>query len=234
MSAVHVVALVFMAMAAVVIGLDVTGGIDHGHLWLLAFLPLVISLAIMLILTFRGRELVATQQAATRSSIAEKQKTDELFGMTDMLQSAEGYDDACAVLRATTLRLLPDCSAALYIFNNSRDRLDLAGSWNVPADYRFTDTLTPGTCWALKRGKFHINDHGTGTLCCMHHNDEQLSTIEIPMMARGSVYGLLILGHEPEGAFERLYSVQRLGRALADSMSLALSNISLREKLRTQ
>lgn len=160
-------------------------------------------------------------------------KTDELFAMTDMLQSAEGYIDAAAVLMATSRRLLPDYGVALYIFNNSRDRLDLSGSWNMPQGLAPAETLAPGNCWALKRGKFHINDPQVDTLCCVHH-DGNLSAIEIPMMARGSVYGLLILALDHAEAFERLRGIQRLGRALADSMSLALSNIALREKLRTQ
>lgn len=138
-----------------------------------------------------------------------KAQTDELFAMTDMLQSADGYDDATAVLKATSLRLLPDFGAALYIFNNSRDRLDLAGSWNMPEDYRPAESLAPGNCWTLKRGKPHLNNPAEGSLCCTHHSGGA-ATLELPMMARGSVYGL------------------------ADSMSLALSNISLREKLRTQ
>lgn len=159
--------------------------------------------------------------------------TDELFAMTDMLQSADGHDDATAVLMTTSQRLLPNFGIALYIFNNSRDRLDLTGSWNHPEGFTPADTLNPGNCWALKRGKFHINDPQSTTLCCAHHS-HQLSSIEIPMMARGNVYGLLVLSLQASDAFQRLRDVQRLGRALADSMSLALSNISLREKLRTQ
>ena len=180
-----------------------------------------------------GHKFDVARETQFHDASAERQKTQELFAMTDMLQSADGYDDACAVLRATSLRLLPDYSAALYVFNNSRDRLDLAGSWNLPGDHQFSEALPPSNCWALKRGKFHINDEHTATLCCNHHTGA-LSTIEIPMMARGSVYGLLILGLDDPAAFARLYAIQRVGRALADSMSLALSNISLREKLRTQ
>lgn len=163
-----------------------------------------------------------------------KAQTDELFAMTDMLQSAEGYDDATAVLMATSLRLLPDFGAALYIFNNSRDRLDLAGSWNMPEDYRPAETLAPSNCWTLKRGKPHVNNPAAGSLCCAHHGG-LAATLELPMMARGSVYGLLVFATANDGdARHRLEATQRLGQALADSMSLALSNISLREKLRTQ
>jgi diguanylate cyclase len=103
----------------------------------------------------------------------------------------------------------------------------------MPDDYHVAETLAPANCWALKRGKPHINDPRTGTLCCSHHAT-QVATVEIPMMARGVVHGLFVIACDRADAFQRLMGVRRLGRALADSMSLALSNISLREKLRTQ
>lgn len=181
-----------------------------------------------------GRHELHNNAEVFEAAKAAKAQTDELFSMTDMLQSADGYDDATAVLMATSLRLLPDLGAALYIFNNSRDRLDLAGSWNMPEDYRPAETLAPSNCWTLKRGKPHINHPDAGSLCCTHHSGLAAS-LELPMMARGSVYGLLVFAARGDGdASAKLAGVKRLGQALADSMSLALSNISLREKLRTQ
>jgi diguanylate cyclase (GGDEF)-like protein len=158
---------------------------------------------------------------------------EELFAMTDMLQAAENHEDAGAVLMATAQRLLPEFSGALYVFNNSRDRLDLAKAWNRTEGFEPPTTLLPSNCWALKRGKPHINDPASGTLCCMHQIGSA-ATVEVPMMARGHVHGLLILALEGENAFANLKQVRRVARALADSMSLALSNIALREKLRTQ
>jgi len=158
---------------------------------------------------------------------------EELFAMTDMLQAAEDHDDAGAVLMATATRLLPEYGGALYVFNNSRDRLDLAKSWSLSDGFRPAQTLLPSTCWALKRGKPHINHAETQTLCCMHQIGSA-GTVEVPMMARGQVFGLLVLALEGEAAFDQLKEVRRVARALADSMSLALSNIALREKLRTQ
>ena len=161
------------------------------------------------------------------------QQIEELFAMTDMLQAADDHDDAGAVLKATSARLLPEYSGALYVFNNSRDRLDLAASWNDTDGHRPIESLLPSTCWALKRGKPHLNDPHLGTLSCMHPVGP-IATVEIPMMARGQVFGLLVLGTNDDDAFDKLRGVHRLSRALADSMSLALSNIALREKLRTQ
>jgi diguanylate cyclase (GGDEF)-like protein len=180
-------------------------------------------------------DLIRKHEALLLEAETSRHRTEQLFEMTDMLQSAEDHADAGAVLRATTLRLLPEFSGALYVFNNSRDRLDLAVSWSAAGsgqtEFRPAENLVPDNCWTLKRGKPHVNDPQSGTLCCMHHAGEA-ATLELPMVARGTVYGLLMLA-TPEGA-AKLKGIARVGRALADSMSLALSNIALREKLRTQ
>lgn len=198
------------------------------------------ALSLTLILLFigisYGRKAVVelgTQKKLLERARRAHEQVEELFTMTDMLQAADGHDDAATVLMATSMRLLPEFSGALYIFNNSRDRLDLAKIWNASEGFTPPETLLPSSCWALKRGKPHINDAATQTLCCMHPVGAA-ATVEVPMMARGSVYGLLMLGIEAEDAFTCLMDIRRMARALADSMSLALSNITLREKLRTQ
>ena len=161
-----------------------------------------------------------------------QEQIEELFAMTDTLQAADSNADAAQVLRATSRRLLPGCGVALYVFNNSRDRLDLVGSWDMPETYEPAESLVPANCWALKRGKDHLNNPHEQSLCCSHYIGEA-ATIEVPMMARGQVFGLLILG-DRGGECHNVDRAQRIARALADSTSLALSNISLREQLRTQ
>jgi diguanylate cyclase (GGDEF)-like protein len=193
-----------------------------------------VALALSLVMIFAWGVCILLGMAERSQTNNAKEQTDELFAMTDMLQSADGYEDAAAVLRATAERLLPTLGVALYVFNNSRDRLDLTGSWNMPEDYSASETLSPSNCWTLKRGKAHINVAAPGTLCCAHHAGSA-ATLELPMMARGSVYGLLVLSTAADRRTRaKLTEISRLGQALADSMSLALSNISLREKLRTQ
>jgi diguanylate cyclase (GGDEF)-like protein len=175
----------------------------------------------------RGRE-----QAIAASSQARRQ-VETLFGMTDILQSAATSDDANAVLRATATKLLPDCDGALYVFNNSRDRLDLAVEWGYAHSQSNQLHITPDACWALKRGKPHLNETAANALRCSHV-DQSGTCLEIPIVARGEVHGLLTLS---SGALERpdsLHALQPVAIALADAMSLALSNIALRERLRNQ
>lgn len=197
-----------------------------------------LGLAILFILQLALRSLALAIRSRQRTQFCQtresREQIQELFAMTDMLQAAETYEDASAVLMATARRLLPGYGAALYVFNNSRDRLDLARSWDMPEGYIAREMLSPANCWALKRGKPHINAPQDNTLVCAHHGS-QIASVELPMAACGQLHGLLILSHaDSDGVFNRLLDIRRLGRALSDSMSLALSNISLREKLRTQ
>ncbi|WP_210485172.1 diguanylate cyclase [Microvirga antarctica] len=187
-----------------------------------------------LVFAFRGtaRESRARAVAVTQA-VGSREQVEHLFAMTDMLQSATGYDDANAVLRATVRRLLPNFGGALYIFNNSGDRLDLSTAWGPgEADPAAPKVITPSQCWALKRGKPHLNLGHEGALRCGHALGDQ-SALEIPMLARGEVYGLLQI-FSPNLTGTDLDAIRPLAIAIADSMSLALSSIALRERLRNQ
>jgi diguanylate cyclase len=194
---------------------------------LIATINAAISVVLWFVITGVGARQYSIQ-------LVSKRGIDELLGMTEALQSAESYEDTATVLKSTSLELLPDFGGALYVFNNSRDRLDLAGSWNIPEGHDLSETLSPSNCWALKRGKFQVNRAASSKLRCAHHVGDAV-TLEIPMIARGAVYGLLIFVSEdsPE-RLKRLNKATRETQAMADAMSLALSNIALREKLQTQ
>jgi diguanylate cyclase (GGDEF)-like protein len=167
---------------------------------------------------------------ALDSGLEAKQQVDQLFFMTDMLQSAAGQDDTNEVLRSTTTTLMPGFGGALYVFNNSRDRLDLSTNWG---DFAVGDAdhISPTSCWALKRGKPHLNETEEWALRCNHVAPRQ-TTLEIPMAARGQLYGLLVIAAAGGDATARLDEIRPVATAMGDAMSLALSNIDLRERLR--
>ncbi|MCL6252328.1 sensor domain-containing diguanylate cyclase [Altererythrobacter sp. KTW20L] len=199
----------------------------------LAAVLMVVQFAVSRILAAKSTSHVEEHEQLFRDAESARLQIEQLFAMTDMLQSAENHEDAGAILEATASQLLPEFRGALYIFNNSHDRLDLTRYWPHGEDCHPAETLVPGNCWALKRGKPHINDPNAGTLCCMHNNGI-FSTIELPMIARGKVHGLLMLAIGGPDGTARLQHITRIARALADSVSLALANIALQEKLRTQ
>jgi hypothetical protein len=104
---------------------------------------------------------------ALDSGLEAKQQVDQLFLMTDMLQSAAGRDDTNEVLRSTSATLMPGFGGALYVFNNSRDRLDLSTNWGDLA-VGGADHISPTSCWALKRGKSHLNQTEEWAVRCNH------------------------------------------------------------------
>ncbi|MDC9822528.1 GGDEF domain-containing protein [Devosia sp. ZB163] len=187
-----------------------------------------------LLYAFRSSVSEADKRAAAVAS-ADRSRVQvaRLFEMADVLQSASDHADANAVLKATAADLVPGFSGALYVFNNSRDRLVLSTTWGRAENDGLPETINPTSCWGLKRGKPHLN-HGDGSkLCCAHHVGTE-TTLEIPMIARGEIVGLLQLFASGVSALDRLDHVTGLGSALADGMSLALANMALREKLRNQ
>jgi diguanylate cyclase (GGDEF)-like protein len=173
------------------------------------------------------------RSAALKSADTSREQVARLFEMADVLQSATDYGDANQVLKATATELLPGFSGALYVFNNSRDRLVLSTSWGRPEGAMPPETIQPDSCWALKRGKPHLNRVDGSKLCCEHHNGPD-TVLEIPMIARGEIMGLFQLFSTGENAEARLEAITGLGSAIADGMSLALANMGLREKLRNQ
>ena len=187
-----------------------------------------------LIYAFRSSVWEADRRAAAVASAdRSREQVARLFEMADVLQSASDHADANSVLKATATDLVPGFSGALYVFNNSRDRLVLSTTWGRAENDALPETISPNTCWGLKRGKPHMNRGDGSKLCCAHHVGTE-TMLEIPMIARGEIVGLLQLFASGISAEERLDGVTGLGSALADGMSLALANMALREKLRNQ
>ncbi|MCK2057055.1 GGDEF domain-containing protein [Methylobacterium sp. 37f] len=188
----------------------------------------------VMIFAFRsGAREAQARAAAILAMDASRTQVGHLFEMTDMLQSATDHHDANAVLRATAGELITGFGGALYVFNNSRDRLVLSTSWACEDGAPLPESITINQCWAMKRGKPHINRSGAKALCCEHHASGS-AALEIPMVARGENLGLLQIFAEGSDAEQRLAAILPLSSALGDAMSLALSNIALREKLRNQ
>jgi diguanylate cyclase (GGDEF)-like protein len=223
---------VLMVVAALAGSLDVSPQIRALAQWAELIGGVTVFTTIIAYAPLALREMRDRRQLAS-SAVRQRHQVEQLFKMTDMLQSASDYSDANAVLRATSAELLPSFGGALYVFNNSRDRLDLSACWEWPDGETLAEAVSPTQCWALKRGKPHLNELGVAALRCDHYASNVIA-LEIPMMARGEVYGLLLVQADGVDAADRLLEVEPLATAVADAMSLALSNIALREKLRTQ
>ena len=183
---------------------------------------------------------LAEAEAARDALDRKGREVEALFRMDELLQSGAGMADVCAVVAHTAAGLLPGHGGALFAFNNSRDRLDLAAAWAgqaAPAPTAPPSHFGAAECWALKRGRPHQCGIG-GDLRCDHAvgpDGESGRCLCLPMTARGEVFGVLQLypaeGNSAAGVREDELA---LAVALADGISLALANLALRERLKGQ
>lgn len=160
-------------------------------------------------------------------------RADRLSNTAVMLQALDSVKmpgELARVLPVFLRKLLPETSGAIYVYRNSRDVLELKASWGSVEG--IPDMVSPDECWGLRLGKLHAarRDHD---LCCQH--GAWLSVHEtqtcVPMISHGDVIGVLVVaadkrdGSLPEG---------ELIATLAEQLSLAISNLALRETLRHQ
>lgn len=193
------------------------------------------SVTMLVLLLAAMAMLVRKRRAAERTSAAMDRRGQDvatLFRMGELLQSSLTPEDIRRVVSHTAEKLLPELSGAFYVFNNSRDRIDVLGVWGqggLPP--QLPEYFVPQECWALKRGRLHGRGVGD-SLRCDHAGDDEGCVLCVPMQARGEVYGVLQFFDDRAGGLPA--ARVDLAQALADGVSLALANLALREKLRNQ
>ena len=103
-------------------------------------------------------------------------------------------------------------------------------------------SFVPHACWALRRGRPYWVTDATLTPACQHVAalDGLAAYGCLPTVAQGETFGVLHVRFEhapagseaaPDGA---LTAQRRVSESLAEHLSLSLSNLRLREKLRDQ
>jgi diguanylate cyclase (GGDEF)-like protein len=151
--------------------------------------------------------------------------------MLHALDSVKTPPELARVLPVFLRKLLPDAAGAVYLYRNSRDVLELKASWGLLEEA--AATMAPGDCWGLRLGKVHVAapQHD---LCCDHGTlrlDRHASQTCVPMISQGDVIGVLVIARDP-GEDSPADSGHII--ALAEQLSLAISNVSLRDALRHQ
>jgi diguanylate cyclase (GGDEF)-like protein len=182
------------------------------------------------------------QQVEERTHELE-QRTEELLTLStlgEFLQRCHTTAEAFAVIARFAHRLFPEDAGVMSARRSLRPDLEPVISWGgLTADHAVTD---PEMCWALTCGKVHLAENPDTDLFCAHTQQEPIGPhLCIPFFVQHEVCGVLHLRlappaeDQPGTEWTRLCAAkQRLGTALAEQVSLALSNILLREQLHQQ
>jgi len=202
--------------------------------------------AIVRDVTERKRAGGELQQANKKLSIAvsamerRASESTHLSEMGGLLQSCQNPAEAYKVVAWAAEQLFPSVSGALCVTSPSRNMVEAVVAWG--AFTPMESVFVPEDCWALRRGRPHYTENAASSLRCRHLGDApSQASICIPMLAQGEALGILHLRggaakpDEPLPGREQFSGdEQRLAEAVAEHVALALANLSLRERLRSQ
>ncbi|HEY9541428.1 MAG TPA: diguanylate cyclase [Luteimonas sp.] len=211
-----------IAVLGIPLGLAVTLGV---------YLLLVREIASRAAAEAEAREV----QARLREGNAElEHRSGDLRALSrygSMLQSCVDPDEALQLTVRVLSTLRPGTAGTLYRMRNSQDHAEAVLHWGEHPAASAT-SIQPGSCWALRRDQPHLSPDAAQSHCphvsAVEHAG--VATACIPLSAQGTQLGLLYLSDDDDGFLSRIDIIE----AVAEQLSMALSNLSLRESLRLQ
>lgn len=151
--------------------------------------------------------------------------------LRDMLQSCHTVLEGVPIIRNGLQQLFPDASGRIFLVDASGHALEEASGWGQYGERHASATVAIADCWALRRG--HVHDIGFGHTLnprCQHLAGSAQPYICLPLRAQGQPLGVIHLlaggGDADTGAH-----VRELAESVADTLSLSLANLRLRENL---
>ncbi len=173
-----------------------------------------------------------TQLRRSQEALESTNREVMLLGqMTSLLQSCRTVEESLPIIRVTMAQLFPGASGQLLLLRPSGNLLEDAGTWG--AHPQSLQSAPPSDCWALRRG--HIHDIGferTINPPCRHIDAGDKPYLCIPLLAQGTALGIIHLLVDPVTMPEtQKQHCRNLAATAADSISLGLANLRLRESL---
>jgi diguanylate cyclase (GGDEF)-like protein len=179
----------------------------------------------------RAQSLAESNARLAQQSAVRAERLSITADMLQALDSVKTPPELARVLPVFLRKLLPDTAGAVYLYRNSRDVLELKASWGLAEEPQ--PTVNPEDCWGLRLGKVHAATR-QHDLCC-DHGAVWLASYDsqtcVPMISQGDVIGVLVIAGDQreDNPLEHTLVV-----TLAEQLSLAISNVALRDTLRHQ
>lgn len=182
----------------------------------------------------RDRQRERVRQAALKTSHDLERALEEtaqdhaaqeaLSEFSSLLQGCTTLDEVFAVASHSISQILPQTSGTMYVLRSSRDHVEARADWGQPSARRAT--LLPDECWGLRQGRTFLTS-GEG-LCCPHREGIEGPSMCVPMIVQEGHLGFLFILPPPH------WQGLALAESAAKQLGLAVSNLRLRETLRTQ
>ncbi len=176
-----------------------------------------------------GRQILALEQRNLESAT--------ITEMGDLLQACRTADEAYPIITRFAQRLIPVNAGALYMVHDAKDPAENVAAWGKAPPTPAEHELVPNECWSLRRGRIYVvQDPATEPLCGHLKDPIQTGYICVPLLAAGTAVGVLHLRLDPEltAATSFNESQQHLAVKIGEYIAMALTNLKLRDELRSQ
>ncbi|WP_295972235.1 diguanylate cyclase [uncultured Xanthomonas sp.] len=202
-------------------------------------IPTVCALTLGLYLLLR-REIGRRSQAEQRGhhanallvgTVQQMQRTEQdlrtLNRCSRGLQSCVQQDEAVEVARQALERLLGDAGCSVYCTDAAGEQAVCVAHWGE--DAVCAPSLSLSGCEGLRSRATQIQRPGAAPACAHAAGVARHGTC-VPMMVQGEPLGLIHLSSRDPTLLERLPLVE----VVAEQLAMALHNLQLRQRLRTQ
>jgi diguanylate cyclase (GGDEF)-like protein len=176
-------------------------------------------------------------EEAVKERLAERvNELDLLNRMGELFQACVSVQEAYAVIGRLAPRLFPTEAGAVFALSPAGNLIEAVAKWGTrPVD---GSVFPPEACWAMRNGRPHVVDDTRASVLCEHlPSPPPPAYVCTPLIAQGSALGVLYVASEPsgdEGASGPNQARQHLAEMVAAQLALGLSNVQLREILRSQ
>lgn len=180
-----------------------------------------------------------TQSLLTLQKISET--TEQLSNFSELLHACRSIDEAAMVISRFCQTSFRNQRGVLYLATASKDFLENIVSWGFPGD-SVQAVLPIDSCWAVRRGKHHMDMHTICAACLSHGKSEKTEqNLCIPMTTQGELVGVLqVCGQFSMDA--SIYSDEKTSfetnalhvGAVAERIGSSMSNLKLRAVLQDQ
>lgn len=152
--------------------------------------------------------------------------------MGGMLHSCSSVDDAFKVAASFIKQMPVFGSGSIYAYDKAQKYYKIAASWGKNV---CKDILWPEECWGIKLGRIHRYETGPDAIACPHFLENCCGIcVCMPLAAAGETVGLISFVTERFEKFGEDDFQNQATFLVAEHIGLSLTNILLREKLRSE
>ncbi|MFA5645515.1 MAG: sensor domain-containing diguanylate cyclase [Candidatus Ratteibacteria bacterium] len=183
----------------------------------------------------KGLETNLRLEALVEKMKEQSRKNMLLAEMKNLLQACETIEESPPIISSYMNQIFSNEHGALYLFNPSRNNLELISKWGAFPEEPEAQAIIPDECWALKKGAPHTSEHWEGLRCPHIPKSFLRGNRCIPLSAKGSTLGLLCFLTSLEMSnTDTATENKNFAIDLASQISLSLANLQLREDLKQQ